>query len=273
MPQKTIQSLIRGLEILEFVAGSEDGLTLPELAGRMGVTTTTAFNLGTTLVLKGYLEKTARPVRYRLGPAAVRLGEAREGRLWVRRTEAGLLALAQELPDATLVLGEMLGGDVVVSLRVDSERPTVLERYSNRLMPPYTSATVLCFQAFGPSPEAQAYRRRHPFSEFGTAMWAEEAALDTFLREIRSRGYVVVSSHPPFRVAAPIYGPGNQLIACLGGSLPTSGDSGQQSRDRLVGRTVSEAIRLSRPVAADGDLPPLRSALATGRLCYSYDDV
>ena len=56
----TVQSVTRGLEILERAAAAESGLTLAELAAALGVSRPTAFNLAKTLVVRGYLEKVSR---------------------------------------------------------------------------------------------------------------------------------------------------------------------------------------------------------------------
>jgi len=251
MAAKNIQSLARGLDALEAVAGSETGLTLPELARRLGVGSTTAFNVGATLAAKGYLEKTSRPVRYCLGPAATRLAAVYERRAWLGRAGAAMLTLAQRYSGATFVLGELLGGEVGVVLRVDPERPSVLERPHGRVMSPYTSALVLGFLAFGSATDTAAYRRRHPFSEFGIAFWRSEGALASFLAESRSRGCVeVVSGAAPFRCAAPIYGAGDEFTACLGArfDVPSEADAGRA----LVEAVRAAARRVSGGLPASG---------------------
>lgn len=244
MGNELVQSLMRGLDVLEFAAAAEQGLTLTEIADRLGVKPPTAFNIGKTLIAKGYLEKTSRPVRYRLGPAALDLAAARERRLCFRQAADVVRALFDELGSATVLLGEPVGGEIRASLRIDPARPEALERFPNWPLAPYTTAVALCFQAFWSGPQRAGYRARHPFSEYGMVLWREPEALEAFLRDARGRGFVAVDSSDPFRVAAPVYGVGQQLIAGLGASSSHTPDS--SSRSKMIEAVTAGAQRLSQ---------------------------
>jgi len=237
-----VQSLIRGLDALELAARSEQGLCLAEMAEHLGVKPPTAFNIARTLAAKGYLEKSTRPIRYRLGPAAVELAAARERRLWFRHAVDTVRTVFTSLENATVVLGEPVGGEILVSLRMDPARPQALERFPNWPMAPYATAVALCFQAFWSGPERGAYRGRHPFAECGIVHWHTEAALDAFLDEARSRGVLAVTTSDPLRVAAPVYGSGQRLIAGLGASL-TQVDAGDTMSQRQLTEVVTTAAR------------------------------
>ncbi|OGV65096.1 MAG: hypothetical protein A3K19_25550 [Lentisphaerae bacterium RIFOXYB12_FULL_65_16] len=237
-----VQSLARGLDLLRLAAESEHGLLLSELAARLQVRPPTAFNLARTLVAKGFLEKTSRPVRYRLGPAVAELAVLQHRRQWFRKAEMVVLEVFEALSDATVVLTEPTSDDLTVALRMAPARPGALERYPGRTMAPYTNATGLCYLAFAPDAECAAYRRRYPFVENAGRLWKRESELEQFLASAREKGLVVVADDAPFRTAAPVYGPGNQLVAVLGASF-SHDQSAAAARKEQMRRTVTAAAR------------------------------
>ncbi len=247
----TVQALERGLTILEAVAESEDGLALAALAERLDVRPPTAFNLARTLTLRGYLDKSDAPVRYRLGLAALRLARQGERRRLVREGAKLFVELAQRWPDATIILAEPVGGELVVMLRMDTTMPTLLERAPHWTMPPYATAVSLCYLAFWPLSETSAYRRRHPFAEFGKAPWGSERRLEAFLAEARRQGFVRVAADRPYRVAAPVRAASGQCVAALGVSLHETGGANAKDRKRIIEDVKAGAERLSRALAGE----------------------
>ena len=56
-----IQSLARGLKILDILSQAQDGVSITELAERLGVDKASASRLVATLAKYGYAEKDERP--------------------------------------------------------------------------------------------------------------------------------------------------------------------------------------------------------------------
>ncbi len=237
-----VQSVLRALDLLEAAGASEVGLTVGELAEALRVKVPTAFNLARTLVSRGYLERTTRrPIRYRLGPALPELAGRQTRRQWLNRAESEVRALFDRLRTATVLVAEPVGGDAVPCLRLDPSRPAVVERDVNRHLAPYGSAVVLCLQAFSPAVEVQAFRERYPFGEYGHGAWESLAALDTFLAGARASGHILVTSSTPVRAAAPVFGAGGRLIACVGASLGREVQGVPPERIRELSAAVVEA--------------------------------
>jgi len=242
-----VQSVVRALDILDMVAGAEDGLTLQGIAGRLEVPPPTAYNLARTLLTRGYLEKTAHPARYRLGPALLDILRWRSERALLQRAGDELRTLSATFPQATLVFCEHVGGEISAVLRISAERPSVLQRNYQHAMAPYASVSSLVFLALWSEAEREQYRARHPFEEFGVRVWRDRAALDAFLTEVRRAGYAclpVSETSGSLRIAAPVFAPEGPLVASVGLLLPcdrqTSADSG-----RLIELLTTAAKRLS----------------------------
>ena len=238
---RLVQSLSRGLAILDLVARSENGMALRDIREAMGLKASTAHNLLRTMVAAGYLEKVTGPIRYRLGGAVLDLVHEHGDNALMKRASAVLPELYGQLRDIlnldpsvlgpheqlnnsspqstdwTITLGRVVGAECTMVLRVSPERPTILERPS-KVLHPYGSAVTLAFQAYWSQPERDAYRQRHPFWRLGEPRWGTEDNLDDFLAEVRHNGYSMPDIHGPeiLRVAVPVFGPGHEIVAVLG---------------------------------------------------------
>jgi len=219
-----VQSLTRGLIILEHLAGAEEGLGLQEIAAVLDVKAPTAHNLLRTLQNRGFVSRRENPVRYVLGPAAVALSEGRQRRGLLRTAGDVLLQVAAKTP-GVFTLAQYQAGEVVAVLRATSERPGVLQRPPHQVMSPYSSASSLAFQAFWSLEERSAYRRRYPFAEYGEGTWRSVDQLEDYLAEARRDMRVVLPKQEMLRVAIPIFSAGEEIVAVAGVSAAAVGEA------------------------------------------------
>jgi len=236
-----VQSLERGMMIIDLVALSGSGLTLVEIADALGVKRPTAFNLTRTLVARRYLEKTSRPVRFLLGPGVLEAAEAWRHREMARQFE-GLVRFLASKVDATVVLAEPLGGDIIAVHLVEKNRTGVVQHSATRRLAPYIHASTLCMMAFWPPADEAAYVARYPFQEYGAGIWGTEARLRAFLEETRNRGFVEWQApNARFLVGAPVYSKEGALLAAVGVSVAATEPLPAESRSAIV-RTVTQAV-------------------------------
>ncbi len=240
-----VRSLVRGLDILEFVIQGGDEVKLKAVCEGLQIKRPTAYNLLRTLTAKGFLAKREHPPRYRAGEALGTLLAAYSSRDYLQRSGVALAELRDEFPEATVTLAEPIGGQVVSVLRMSPERPGVLERPQGRVLHPYGSASAIVFQAYWSDEEREIYRQRHPFWEYGAHIWKSLHQLDEALVRVRRDSY----ASPDVRdgllaVAAPVMARGGELAAILGLSMPTEGLSAGR-RKEIVGRVAARARALS----------------------------
>lgn len=246
-----VQSLVRGMEIVQLISASGDGLTLTEIASGMSLKPSTAHNLARTLITKGFLEKKDSPVRYCLGPALGELFGAYMNRLLIAGGAETIRDLSVIFPDATITLTEAAGGEIMVRLRMSPVRPGVLERPGGRTMPAYASASAILFQAYWPEDVHAAFQERYPFWEYGAAIWKTREAFDGAVARTRETGYALLSPDGAGEIlmAAPVFGAGDELVAAvgvrrrLGGSVSAEDDI----REKLI-PAVAELSRRVRNV-------------------------
>jgi len=234
-----VQSLERGMVIIDLVARSGSGLTLAELADALGVKRPTAFNLTRTLVSRRYLEKTSRPVRFTLGPGVLEAAEAWRHREVARQFEGLVRKISVAIPKATVVLAEPLGGEVVAVHLMDQNRPGVVQHSSSRRLAPYIHASTLCLHAFWPNADESAYEARHPFHEYGAGVWGTETNFRAFLDKTRKLGYVSWEApNGRFLVGVPVFSGEGALLAAVGASVST-----EQPRTDREKRAIVTLIR------------------------------
>jgi DNA-binding IclR family transcriptional regulator len=246
-----VQSLDRGLELLEAVAAQPQGLTLAEMAEFLEVSQPAAFNLAGTLVHRGYLVKTSKPVRYRLGRAVLDLTQRFLAAGHEEERGEAMLELASrlDLGRGGVVLGEMLGGSFIFSMRVEGQRPGVLQRVTQRLPTPYHMATPLCLMAFMDADARALVEEAYPFHELGRGFWQDETELEAFLARVREQGYLHLDRGGPFRAAAPIFDAAGNLSAGLGMNRRENEVVSPADKDALLNGLRETAARLSSHLA------------------------
>ena len=240
---KTVQSVLRAMDLLELLARSEQPMALRELAERAGLKAPTAHHLLGSLVARGMARKVGSPARYASGPRLRELADLHWHRALLGAAERELTDLAARAPAGTFCLAEPVGEEVLATLRASADRPGVVLRPRADAMHPWGGATALLFQALWPAERRQAYRAAHPFWRHGAHVWADEDEADAFCREVREIALAVppISSFRLFRAAAPVCDAGGDIVAAVGSAAKT---------DELTDAQCMELIEHTRAAAA-----------------------
>ncbi|MCZ7643964.1 MAG: helix-turn-helix domain-containing protein [Planctomycetota bacterium] len=238
----TVQSVERAIDLLQWLASSENGLRLSDLASRLGLNVSTVHNLVRTLAGRGYVVKGAGQY-LRLGPAIADLVAQEQERGMLRGGAQAGLELQRAFPLATVNLAEMAGAELRIRIRLSSDRPGLIQRPVSQLGNPYGSAVGLCCQAFADQGTVQMWRERHPFHEHAVPLWGSPEVLAEHLAQARRQGHVETPfpKQELWRVAFPVFLPGGQFLAALGLALPVA---------QAVPEVRREAIAAVRAAAA-----------------------
>ncbi|MFW5870565.1 MAG: IclR family transcriptional regulator [Candidatus Sumerlaeota bacterium] len=245
-----IQSLLRGLDILDLLSASPGGMALRDVAGALDVGPSTAHNLLRTLVARGFVEKTQG--RYHLGEHLGHLHARLRAGSYLDACERVLQDLARRFPEATLSYDEMRGADLVVLLRVAPSDPGVVEHPEGRTFGPYTSISGLVMQAFADQEVLSAVRLEHPFSEEGSRLWESFEVLESFRQAVRRQGYGVApfdDNRTILRMAVPVLNSSGALQGILGLSMQ------REQRDGAVEKRLARVLQsASTAMRAGGGL-------------------
>jgi hypothetical protein len=119
---ETSQTLDRGLQVLEAVAGAPDGLTVTELAATLGIGRTVVYRLVVTLEQHAFLRRSADG-RCRLGLGVLAMG--RQVQPVVRDTAVPALRLLADAVNATAILTVVDGQEAQAAVVVEPSRSDV----------------------------------------------------------------------------------------------------------------------------------------------------
>ena len=168
-----VQSLLRGLDLVELLAARPEGTHLNELAEAAGLKKPTAHNLLRTLCARGFAARDDAG-RYVVGPALTAAAESAKRSDRARLAETALLDVAGRFDDHVLTVATLTPTAVKCELRVSPDMPGAVQHPVGRDFMPYSSVSAIVLQAANPQ-EARPLEALYPFEEYGVGIWGDAA--------------------------------------------------------------------------------------------------
>lgn len=246
---RQIQSVSRALQIVEVIAVERDGLTLSELADRVGLNSSTCHHLVGTLVAHGFLVHLGRNRGYALGRKLHELVAVSDG-----ENDPAVL-----LKNDIVELGERLGHSVQLAVLSETSLLTKL-----RFVPPVATATesdeltkmtAMHATATGKAilawlPEIELVR---VISANGLTRYTDNtittlSGLVEELRFVRRRGYSVDDEELKEGVVcigSALRDPGGAIVASISATIPVE-DATETYKTELAKTMVAAAIDISK---------------------------
>ncbi|MFC3996216.1 IclR family transcriptional regulator [Nocardiopsis sediminis] len=221
-PDLTNKSVIKATVLLSELGRHRDGITVTELAQRVGMTRPTAFRLLLSLEQTGFVAR--NDGKYTLGWEIARLGRlADPHRSIVIRIQDTLDALAERLNET--IGYAMVNGETEYDLIAEasgSRMLTVSHRWIGEQHPLHTSATGKLLLAELPAGRIEAlFPEELPALTPSTI--SDRAELLRVLRDIRQRGYATMDNEVEeglFAVAVGVRDEKGHLIGVLSANGP-----------------------------------------------------
>jgi DNA-binding IclR family transcriptional regulator len=220
-----VQSLDRGLQLLELLGQATEPMSLAQLTERVQVDRSTAHRLLATLVQRGYVSQEAQSRRYRLGLRLVVLSRKALGDLTLRSAaRPPMKELVRESGEtANLVV---LVGEQAVCIDLE-QSPSVLSVTNEvgAVFVLHATAAGKVLLAHRLEAERLARLAAAGLSTFTPRTVADLAVLETQLAAIRRQGYAVddEESHVGVRcIAAPVRDHQAAVVAALSLSGPAA---------------------------------------------------
>lgn len=185
-----VQSVLRGTEIVEVVARSEEGLTLNEISLQVKLKATTVYNILRTFCVSGWLEKDSDG-KYFIGSGLLSAVRAGNGSAVLAQAIPVMLELNEQFPNGTLTFSEFAADGIWCRLRMSPDRQGMIQRRVLQHFPPYTSATGIVFQAFMSEEEFSPVAELYPFHDYNLQQWDNEKDFEDHLAEVRAAGYAL----------------------------------------------------------------------------------
>jgi DNA-binding IclR family transcriptional regulator len=242
--EKKVHSIDRALDIVETLSTQHDGLTLTELAGRIGLPKSTTHRLVSTLVRRGYVAR-REGGGYQIGLKLIEAVSYYINSLELQ-TEARqhLARLTVEL-GLTAHLGVLEGDQVVYIERIDVLSGVKLYSQIGLRMHAYCSSLGKCLLAGLSADELRQVMERCPFERFTPNTITSLPALRAELRKVRGLGYAVDNMEYSLNnrcVGAPIYDYRGETVAAISASGPPR--ALPEERIEEVAREVMDKARV-----------------------------
>jgi len=237
-----IQSLARGLEILDLLANAENGIGITEFAQHLGVDKSSASRLLQTLASYGYAEQNADTRRYVLGTRVLALSNSVLRRIPLRDTAHPVLRQLTYMTGecshiAILSQGKALYIDQVESpsiLRVETEIGTLSPLHCTAL-----GKVLIAFNQLGVPESLKAYTPK---------TMTDPVQLKLHMELVYRQGYAVDDEEHVLGVrciAAPVFDHRGRVAGAVG----ISGPIGRMPNDgvpKFAGMVMELANDLSR---------------------------
>lgn len=214
-----IQSLARGLKILNLLEHSRNGMGTTEVANQLDIDKSSASRLLHTLAKYGFVEQDADTARYLLGPQLVTLGQHLLNRITLRDHARPYL---HELVDKTGECAHLAIQAQRQALYIDQVESTAALRVESEigtLSPLYCTALGKVLLAFGDvilPDKLKSYTHR---------TLIDRSTLETQLAQTCKRGYAIDDEEYNYGVrcvAAPVYDHQSRLVGAIGISGPAA---------------------------------------------------
>ncbi len=219
----TIQSLERGLRILEFVGRRGPGVSMAEIARDAGLHTSTAFHLLRTLVLLGYVIQDDVTRQYRLGPRLLQVAAAAWGEAQLGEAAAPFLAeMARETGESSH-LAVFDRGEAVMLQKVDGDAPVRLAERVGYPRPAYCTAIGKVLLAWLDEHERAAYLAQTRLEPRTPKTITAAGALEAELARVREQGDAFDDEEYTQGIrciAAPVRNFTGRIVAAVGLSGP-----------------------------------------------------
>jgi len=243
-----IQSLARGLKILNLLGQTGDGISVTELAEHLGVDKGSASRLLATLAAYGFVEKEEVTRRYQLGAQIVSLSRSALARSPLREAAKPFLRQLMERTGECAHLAVAAQGKALYIDQVESPATLRVNAQVGTMNPLHCTSLGKVLLAFGGTEIPAALEAYTPRTI------TDPAALRAHLEAVRQAGYAVDDEEFDIGVrcaAAPVYDFRGKAAGAIGISGPATRISPEQLQQLAVtvmeiARSLSERMIYSR---------------------------
>lgn len=214
-----IQSLARGLKILDILCESSNGVSVTEIAERLGLDKGSASRLVATLANYSYAERDPLSRRYTLGPQVVTLSRSLLAKLPLREVAKPYLRELMEKSGECAHVGILSQGKVLYIDQVESAASLRVNAEVGSLSPLHCTALGKAILAFSRIPLP------HSLERFTENTLIDLDSLRKDIEKVRERGYALDDEEFDLGVrciAAPVFDYREKVIGSIGISGPVT---------------------------------------------------
>jgi DNA-binding IclR family transcriptional regulator len=257
-----IQSVDKALRLLQALDAHGGWVGVRELARTIGMTPATTHNLLKTLQAKSFVETNSETKQYRLGLAAIRLGEGSDPLNSMREfCRPYIEALANEFDETVIVLTWREDRALVVDW-IQAEHPLSVTHNHGVIEHPLVFASGRVLLAYQTRATQLRYAAREDLSRLTPNSPVTVDDMTALLDQIADDGFAItknVLNSGIAAVAAPVFDANRQIILAIGCSAPVSRSTDAQIA-AVLARLRETATVMSQKLG--GAAPGVRGSTA-----------
>ena len=260
-PRYFINSLAKGLSVLQAFSEADHMLTLSEIAHALKSNTTTATRLCYTLSELGFIHKDGQR-RYHLTPKILTLGHSFiSGLAWQEVTKYYLEILFKEVQE-TVNLSILEGSEIIYLIRIRKRKYLPFDIQTGTKLPVYCTAMGKILMAMGPPEKIKPILITLEFKPLTARTITNLDKFNEELNKVRTKGYAINDEELSIgnrALAAPVMNKHGYAAAAINVAVPTTEYSRSQMEKILAprvmrtAREISEAlIKMEAPLVMEG---------------------
>ena len=246
-PRYFINSLAKGLSVLQAFSESDHTLTLSEIAHALRANTTTATRLCYTLTELGFIHKDGQR-RYHLTPKVLTLGHSYiSGLAWQEVAKYYLEILFKEVQE-TVNLSILEGSEIIYIIRIRKRKYLPFDIQTGTKLPVYCTAMGKVLMAMGPPEKVKPILKVLEFKPLTARTLTRLDKFNDELDKVRKKGYAINDEELSIgnrAVGAPIIDKHNYAVAAINIAVPTTEYSRSQMEKKLAPRVIKTACEIS----------------------------
>jgi len=236
-----IQSLARGLKILEIMAKYDNGVGITDLADQLMVNKATASRLVSTLMAHGFVSRSSQGRTYQLGPMLVSLSRHLINRMPLRDTAKPFLRQLVELSGECAHLAIYARGKALYIDQVESVSSLRVNAEVGQMAPLHCTALGKVLLSFGNFPVPGELENHTPHTITDPTILLDE------LHKVHQQGFAIDNEEFDEGVrciAAPVCDFRGKLLGAIGISGPAARLNPERMA-HLIPEVVTVASQLS----------------------------
>jgi len=215
----TINSLDRGLRILEILGNSSNGLGVTELGVRLGVDKSTAYRLLSTLAARGYVEQEQEAKKYNLGLKIIELSSKVLDKIELRKEAKPFMKELMQKSGETVHLAILSQGNIVYIDQEESSSMISVNTEVGRQAPGHCTAIGKVLWAWLPEKELDQILQKTELTPFTARTITTISELKMHLKGVKEKGYALDDEEFTVGVrciAVPVWNHKGKVIAAFG---------------------------------------------------------
>ncbi len=256
------RSVERALSILHLFVVGEAEIGLSDMSGRAGLHQSTVFRLLVTLSASGFVEQNPQTGRYRLGPAALSLGQAFMRHSDLRQIAESPLASLRDGSGETVHLATLDRAEIIYLEKLPGLHPIGLmsSRVGDR-SPAHCTGLGKALLAHEPEPVIREYFKAG-LRAFTPRTITRMDALLTELEKVRQSGFAVDDEEHEVGVvcvAAPV-SDSRHVVAAISVAGPAERIREENHGSKLTEQVLAAADEISAKLGRVAAVPPTDGA-------------